>query len=219
MGPEVLARKKFGTYFSAVSSPAPLMLETNSVFHSASLAATASASDDTRMPVRMLTLWRSTISWALRTQLAGLPCVSSKMNSTGRPSTPPRSLTSSATSLHVRTTWWPSAAHVPVTAVGTPILMGPPACAQAWRRSPGPPAAASATAPPVRKLRLETLSLIALLLSPRRGPHVNAAIGVCLERSVVFSRHRAEQGGHHDDRTQDVSQERRPHHGRGRARP
>jgi hypothetical protein len=127
MGPEVLARKKFGTNFSAVSSPAPLMLEMNSAFHSASLAETASASDEAMIPVNRLTRWRSTISWALRTQVAGLPWVSSKRNSTGRPSRPPRSFHSSATSLQVRTTWAPSAAQVPVIAVGTPIRIGPPA--------------------------------------------------------------------------------------------
>lgn len=131
MGPEVLARKKFGTYFSAVSSPAPLMADRKSAFHSASFALTASASDDAMMPVKRFTFWRSTISWALRTQLAGLPCVSSMMNSTLRPRMPPRSSTSFWTSLHVRTTCAPSAAHVPVMAVGTPMRIGPLPCTHA----------------------------------------------------------------------------------------
>src|SRR5688572_17921716 len=163
MGPDVLARKKFGTNFSAVSSPAPLMLDRKNAFHSTSLAETASASDDAMIPVKRFTLWRSTISCALRTQLAGLPCVSSKRNSTLRPRMPPRSSTSFWTSLHVRTTCAPSAAHVPVIAVGTPMRMGPLPCAHARLRKAGAPTTAAAAAPVARKCRLLP-AVIAVLL-------------------------------------------------------
>src|SRR5687768_2233708 len=172
IGPDVLARKKFGTNFSAVSSPAPLMLERKKAFHSTSLAETASASDDAMMPVKRFTLWRSTISCALRTQLAGLPCVSSKRNSTLRPRMPPRSSTSFWTSLHVRTTCAPSAAHVPVIAVGTPMRMGPLPCAHARLMKAGAPTTAAAAPVVTRNSRLLP-AVIAVLLYRGRSSYVN----------------------------------------------
>ena len=57
--------------------------------HSASFGTTASASDDSVMPVNRRQSRRSTISCALRTQLAGLPAVSSISSSIGRPRMPP----------------------------------------------------------------------------------------------------------------------------------
>ena len=85
----MLARKKFGTKLSAVSRPSPLSDEMKIEFHSASFGTTASASDDSVMPVNRRQSWRSTISCALRTQLAGLPAVSSIRSSIGRPRMPP----------------------------------------------------------------------------------------------------------------------------------
>ena len=52
MGPEVLARKKFGTKLSAVRRPSPLSDEMKIEFHSASLGTMASASDESVMPVK-----------------------------------------------------------------------------------------------------------------------------------------------------------------------
>src|SRR6516164_8178861 len=77
IGAEMLARKKLGTRAPAVSLPSPLSDERKIAFHSSSLGATASASEDRVIPVRMLHLSRSTISCDLRTASAGLPAVSS----------------------------------------------------------------------------------------------------------------------------------------------
>src|SRR5688500_6568467 len=139
------------------------MADRKKAFHSTNFAETASASDEAMMPVKRFTLWRSTISCALRTQLAGLPCVSSKRNSTLRPRMPPRSSTSFCTSLHVRTTCAPSAAHVPVIAVGTPMRMGPLPCAHARLRKAGEATTDAAAAVVTRNSRL--LAVIAVLLS------------------------------------------------------
>jgi hypothetical protein len=89
MGPEVLARKKFGTRLSAVSRPSPLSEDMKMAFHSASLGTMASASEDSVMPVNRRQSCLSTISWALRTQVAGLPAVSSTSSSIFLPSHPP----------------------------------------------------------------------------------------------------------------------------------
>src|SRR5437764_5624967 len=75
MGAEMLARKKLGTKDSAVSRPSPLSEETKIAFHSSSFGTTASASEDSVIPVKMLQPSRSTISCALRTASAGLPPV------------------------------------------------------------------------------------------------------------------------------------------------
>ena len=136
MGPEVLARNAFGTQCSAVMEPAPFTEEMNSAFHSASFGMTASASEDAIRPSRMFTRSRSTISCALRRQFAGTPCVSSKRNSTGRPSRPPSAFTVRAQRRQVRTTCAPRTAQVPVMAVGTPMRIGP-LCAAAGRINAG----------------------------------------------------------------------------------
>src|SRR3974377_1053651 len=86
----MLARKKLGTRAPAVSLPSPLSDDRKIAFHSSSLGATASASEDSVIPVRMLHLSRSTISCDLRTASAGLPPVASARGWRGRGAGRPR---------------------------------------------------------------------------------------------------------------------------------
>ena len=132
----MLARKKFGTRLSAVNRPSPLSDEMKIESHSASLGTTARASDDSVMPVSRRQSRRSTISCALRTQLAGLPAVSSMSNSICRPRMPPLAFWTLAQSSAPRFCCWPTEPSAPVKASGRPILIGP-VSARALRRMRG----------------------------------------------------------------------------------
>src|SRR6185437_4723284 len=133
----MLARKKFGTRLSAVNRPSPLSDEMKIESHSASLGTTASASDDSVMPVNRRQPRRSTISCALRTQLAGLPAVSSMSNSICRPKMPPLAFWTLAQSSAPRFCCCPTEPSAPVKASGRPILIGPVSARAPWGRIAG----------------------------------------------------------------------------------
>ncbi|MNV09344.1 hypothetical protein D3C71_998330 [compost metagenome] len=82
-------------------------------------------------PVINLTPRPSISSEVLRTHAAGSPWVSSKKNSTCRPSMPPLAFTVFANSRHVRWICDPRADQLPVMPVGTPIRTASFVCAHA----------------------------------------------------------------------------------------
>ena len=148
----MLARKKLGTKDSAVSRPSPLSDETKIAFHSSSFGTTASASEDSVMPVKMLQPSRSTISCALRTASAGLPPVSSINNWICRPSRPPLAFCALVHSSQPRFSCWPTEPSGPVKASGAPILIGSAATARRTQGIISPAAPAAATPRTVRRV-------------------------------------------------------------------
>src|SRR5437588_2783991 len=163
MGAEMLARKKLGTKDSAVSRPSPLSEDTKIAFHSSSFGTTASASEDSVIPVKMLQPSRSTISCALRTASAGLPPVSSISSWIGRPRRPPLAFCIFVHSSQPRFSCCPTEPSGPVRARGAPIFIGSAAAALRMLQGIAKPAALAIVAPRIVRRVIFAEDVIAFL--------------------------------------------------------